>query len=149
MPASAYRLVFKDPELKKLVPSTMEIGTYTTDTVKIVGSCIFYLDHLDIKKLQEVAFFVAENNGNVLLPCTPTLVLGLIHPITRLDYLTQRAGLITSTVDCPKKTKSQVAVHNSRKDCTVSPWKNVVPKLITRRRFWETTSISLMGLEDS
>ena len=47
MPGSLYRLVFKDPELKKLAPSTMGIGTYTTDTVKIVGSCIFYLVHLN------------------------------------------------------------------------------------------------------
>ena len=35
MPASVYRLVFKDPELKKLASSTMEMGNYTTDTVKI------------------------------------------------------------------------------------------------------------------
>ena len=41
MPASVYRLVFQDPNMKKLAPSSLEIGTYTTDTVKIVGSCIF------------------------------------------------------------------------------------------------------------
>ena len=29
MPASVYKLVFNDPELKKLAPSTLEIGTYT------------------------------------------------------------------------------------------------------------------------
>ena len=54
MPASVCKLVFDDPELKKLAPSTLEIGTYTTDTMKIVGSCLFYLVHLNIKKLQEV-----------------------------------------------------------------------------------------------
>ena len=43
MPASMYRLVFKNPDMKKLAPSKLEIGTYTTDTVKIVGSCMFYL----------------------------------------------------------------------------------------------------------
>ena len=41
--------VFKDPELKKLASSNMEIGTYTTDTVKIVGSCKFYLVLPDTK----------------------------------------------------------------------------------------------------
>ena len=41
MLASVYRLVFQDPNMKKLAPSSLEIGTYTTDTVKIVGSCIF------------------------------------------------------------------------------------------------------------
>ena len=92
-PPSVYRLVFKDPDLKKLAPSTMEIGTYTTDTVKIVGSCVFYLVHPDTKKLQEVSFFVAENDGSVLLSCTTTLALGLIQPRTRLDYLPPRASL--------------------------------------------------------
>ena len=46
MPASVYRLVFNDPNLKKLDSSILEIGTYTTDTVKI-GSGVFYLVHPD------------------------------------------------------------------------------------------------------
>ena len=51
MPASVYKLVFHDPNMKKLASSSLEIGTYTTDTVKIVGSCVFYLVHPDTKKL--------------------------------------------------------------------------------------------------
>ena len=65
MPASVYKLVFNDPELKKLVPSNLEISTYTT-TVKVVGSCLFYLVHQDTKKLQEVTFYVARNDCSVL-----------------------------------------------------------------------------------
>ena len=61
MPASVYRLIFKDPELKKLAHIELEIGTYTTDIMKIVGSCRFYLVHLDSKKLLDVPFFVAIN----------------------------------------------------------------------------------------
>ena len=60
MPASVYKLVFNDPELKKLAPNNLEIGTYTTDTMKIVGSCLFYLVPLDTKRLQEVTFYVAK-----------------------------------------------------------------------------------------
>ena len=75
MPASMYRLVFKDPEMKKLAPSSLEIGTYTTDTVKIVGSCMFYLVHPDTKKLMDVTFFVAVNDGSMLLSCKTTLML--------------------------------------------------------------------------
>ena len=56
MPVSVYNLVFNDPELKKLAPSDLEIGTYTTNTVKIVGSCLFYLVHPDTKNLQKVMF---------------------------------------------------------------------------------------------
>ena len=36
MPANVYKLAFQDHELQKLAPSKLEIGTYTTDTVKLV-----------------------------------------------------------------------------------------------------------------
>ena len=62
MPVSVYKLVFCDPDLKKLAPSRLEIWTYTTNTVKLVGSCTFYLVHPDTKHLQEVTFCVASNN---------------------------------------------------------------------------------------
>ena len=78
MPASVYTLVFNDPELKNLAPSDLEIGTYTTDTVKIVGSCLIYLVNSDTKKLHEVTFHVAKNDSSVLLSCTTTLALGII-----------------------------------------------------------------------
>ena len=67
MPASVYRLVFQDPSMKKLAPSNLKTGTYTTDNVKIVGSCIFYLVHLDTKKLLDVTFFVAVNDVCLML----------------------------------------------------------------------------------
>ena len=70
MRASVYKLVFNDPELKKLALSDLEIGTYTTNTVKIVGSCLFYLVHLDTKKLQEVTFYVAKM---MVMSCCPAL----------------------------------------------------------------------------
>ena len=66
-PASVYKLVFKDPNMQKLALSKLEIGTYTTNTVKIAGSCTFYLVHLDTKKLLEVTFFVALNDGSVYI----------------------------------------------------------------------------------
>ena len=62
MPVSVYKLVFQDPDGKKLSPSKLEIGTYTTYKVKLVGSCMFYLVHPDTKYLQEVTFYVASNN---------------------------------------------------------------------------------------
>ena len=142
MPASVYKLVFTDPELNELAPSTLEIGIYTTDTVKIVGSCVFYLVHPDTKNLHKVTFFVATNDGSVLLSYTTALALGSIQPRTRLDYLPPRASLITSTVDCPMKTKSRVSVHSSRKEVfaqsskqesTVSNWQQSVPKLLTSK----------------
>ena len=78
MSASVYQLVFQDPDCKKLAPSKLEKGAYMIDTVKLVGSCMFYLVHPDSKHLLEVTFYVASNNGSVLLSCVTTLALGLI-----------------------------------------------------------------------
>ena len=111
MPAIVYKLVFQDLSMKKLAPSSLEIASHTTDTVKIVGSCMFYLVHPDTKKLMDVTFFVSVNDGSVLLPCKTTLMLGLIQPGTRLDYLPPRASLITSFTGHPKRTKWTLSVQ--------------------------------------
>ena len=123
MPASFCKLVFSDPDLQKLALSKLEIGTYTTDTVKLVESCTFYFVLPDTKHPQEVTFYVASNNGSVLLSCDIMHALGLIQPHTRLDYLPPRASLITSSAE-PKKTNSQVYVHVSEKESTVSTVSN-------------------------
>ena len=87
MPDSIYQLLFKDPEMKKIKPCKMQISTYTADTVKIIGSCIFDVVHPDTKTLVPVTFYVANIDGSVLLSCTTTLALQLIKPQLRLDYL--------------------------------------------------------------
>ena len=133
LPVSVYKLVFQDANCEKLAPSKLEIGTYTTDKVKLVGSCMFYLVLPDTKCLQEVTFYVASNNGSVLLSCETTLALGLIQPCTRLDYLQPRASLITSSADHPKKTKSPISVHVSEKESEVYNHKDMVSKLITSK----------------
>ena len=111
---------------------------------------MFYLVHPDTKHLQEVTFYMASNNGCVLLSCATTLALGLIQPPTRLDYLPSRASLITSSADHPKKTKSQVSVHVSRKESevsTVSNCKGMVSKLITsKEQILETYSDVFDGI---
>ena len=153
MPASVYKLVFNDPELKKLAPSNLEIGTYTTDTVKIVGFCLFYLVHLDTKKLQEVTFYVAKNYGSVLLSCTTTLAFG--QPHTRLDYLPFRASLITSSLEHPRKTKRlsvhrpkmEVSTQSGNQAVTVPDVKQLVSKLVTKSRFYKTTLMFLRVLD--
>ena len=76
MPASVYQLIFKDPQMKQLTPSNLQVGTYATDLVKIVGSCKFHLVHPDTNKLLETTFYVAMNDGSVLLSCKTTLQLG-------------------------------------------------------------------------
>ena len=120
MPASVYKLIFHDLDLRKLAPSKLEIGTYTTNTVKLVGSCTFYLVHPDTKCPQEVPFYVTGNDGSVIFSCGTILALWLVQPCTRLEYLRPRASLITSIADHPMKTKCQPVIHVSRKECIVS-----------------------------
>ena len=75
MPASVYQLLFKDPEMKMIKLCKMQISMYTADTVKIIGSCIFDVVHPDTKKLVPVTFYIANNNGSILLLCKTTLAL--------------------------------------------------------------------------
>ena len=107
----------------KLIPNKLQIGTYTNDTVKIVGTCKLYLVHPDTNKLIKTIFYVATNDGSVLLSCKSALALDLTQPRSRLDCLPPRASLITNTQDHPKKTK-QVPVpeqiHSSKQLSTQS-----------------------------
>ena len=59
-------------------------------------------------------FFVAKENGSVLLSCRTTMELGLIRPHAQLDYLPPRASLLTSTCDQPSKTRT----HKPNIHCT-------------------------------
>ena len=107
MPVAVYQLMFKDPSLKKLTPSTLDIETYMNNVMKIIGSCQLYLLHPENKNLIKVIFFVAKENGSVLLSCRMTMALGLIKPCAGHDYLPPRASLLTSACDHPSTTKPQ------------------------------------------
>ena len=62
-----YCLMFKDQGLRKLTSSNMEIETYTNDVVKVIGTCNFHLVYPESKQLIKVLFFVAKENGSILL----------------------------------------------------------------------------------
>ena len=120
MPMAVYCLMFKDPGLRKLTPSNMEIEMYTNDVVKIIGMCYFYLVHPENKQLKKVMFFVAKENGSILLSCRTTMELGLIRACVQLDYLPPRASLPTSTCDQPSKIKAhKLIVHCMREKPTM------------------------------
>ena len=105
MPKSVYRMIFNDPEVKQLAPNDISLGVYTDHQVDILGKCNFFMLHPDTKKPHMVTFYVASNEGSVLLSCTTLLALDLIQTRPRLDYLPPRAKLITSAADHPALTK--------------------------------------------
>ena len=131
MPMAVYCLTFKDPQLKKLTPSNMEIETYTLEIVKIIGMCHFYLVHPESKHLLKDTFFIAKENGSVLLSCRTTMELGLIKPCACLDYLPPKARLLTSTCDQPSKTRPYKPVIHYTKEA-VTPNMSVAPSNITQ-----------------
>ena len=131
MPMAVYCLMFKDPQLKKLTPSNMEIQIYTSEIVKIIGMYHFYLVHPKSKHLLKVIFFIAKENGSVLLSCRTTVELGLIKPCTCLDYLPPKARLLTSTCDQPSKTRPYKPVIHYTKEA-VTPNMSVAPSNITQ-----------------
>ena len=117
MPMSIYKLVFQDTDCKKLTPSSkLEIGTYTTDKMKVVGSCILYTVHPDNQCLQEVTFHVTSHEGSVVLSCVTTLALSLIQPCTSLDCLPPLASLITSSADHPMMIYWEIKTYPQQTD---------------------------------
>ena len=106
---SVYKLVFRDPDLEKLAPNNMQIGTCTNDTVKIVGTCKQYLVQPDTKKQVETIFYVAINDGGMLVSCTSTLDLDLMQPRSRLNYIPPRANLITQYTRPPQENQASSA----------------------------------------
>ena len=80
----------------------------------------------------KVTFYVATNDGSVLLSCKTTLMLSLIQPKTRLDYLLPRASLITSSADHPKKTKA--SLHVQKQEVYAQPATQPVATQTTKAR---------------
>ena len=100
--------------MKKLTPSNLHVGTYTTDSVKIVGSCKFHLSTWTLRNCWRLHLC-----GNEWWQCPPVmqdkpLQLGLIQPRARLDYLLPRASLITSSAEHPKKMKEVLHIQKKQ-----------------------------------
>ena len=108
MPVSVYKLVCKDPDCKKLAPSSkLHIGTCTTYKIKVIGSCTLFVVHPDTQCLKEVTFHVTSYEGSGVQSCATMLELSLIQPCKTLDFIPSNASLISSNADYPRKNSSQ------------------------------------------
>ena len=108
MPVSVYKLTFKDANCMKLALSNkLEIGTYATDKIKVIGSCTLLVVHQDIQCLKEVTFYVTSHEGSFVLSCAITLELSLIQPHSNLNLIPSSASLISSKADYPRKKELQ------------------------------------------
>ena len=108
IPISVYKLIYKDQDCTKLEPSTKAaVKTYTTEKIKIVGSCNMFVVHPDTKLLQEVTIQVTNHEGSVIVSCATSIALGLIHPHTNLVEIPEEGSLIYSIADMPKKQRNK------------------------------------------
>ena len=74
IPISVYKLMCQDPDCIKLEPSNkVAVKTYTTEKIKIVGSCKMFVVHPDTKALQEVTFHVTSHVGSVIISCATSI----------------------------------------------------------------------------
>ena len=104
----------------KLAPSSiLEIGTYTTDKIKVIGSCTLLAVHPDTQGLQEATFHVTSHEDSVVLSCVTTLELSLIQPHNNLDPILPSASLISSKGDYLRKSKFQTTMKLSKPNTNV------------------------------
>ena len=103
MPDSVYKLVFNDPDISKLAKNDIDLIVYTKHSVDLTGKCTFFMFSKDTKQPVEVDFLVANDYGSVLLLFEEVFQLQLLDVKPRLKYLSPRATLISSAVDCSRK----------------------------------------------
>ena len=67
MPESINKLVFNDPQTSKLAKNDIDLTVYTRHSVGLIGKCTFYMLSKDTKQPVEVDFYIAKEEGCVLL----------------------------------------------------------------------------------
>ena len=67
MPESVYKLVFNNPQTAKLAKNDIDLTVYTRHSVNLIGKCTFYMLSKGIKQPVTVDFYIAKEEGSVLL----------------------------------------------------------------------------------
>ena len=103
MPKSVYKLVFNDLQTAKLAKNDIDPTVYTRHSVDLIGNCTFYMLSKGTKQPIKVEFYIANEEGSVLLSWETVFHLQLLYVKSRLEYLTPRAMLISSAANHPKR----------------------------------------------
>ena len=67
MPEIVYKLVFNNPQTAKLAKNDIDLTVYTRHSVDLIGKCTFYMLSKATKQPIKVEFYVAKEEGSVLL----------------------------------------------------------------------------------
>ena len=103
MSESVYQLVFNDPHTAKLAKYDIDLTVYTRHSVDLIGKCTFYMLSKATKQPIKVDFYIAKEEGSVLLSQETVFQLQLLDVQPRLEYLPPRATLISSAANHPKR----------------------------------------------
>ena len=114
MSVSIYKKLFKVEDCTQIAPSNLQLATYTNKKVKIIGSCNLYIIHPDTRCLEETWFYVAGNEGSILISCTTSLALSLIKPHEKLEHPPpegNRNAIYSSADKIKKRCESWLNLH--------------------------------------
>ena len=103
MPESVYKLVFNDLQTAILAKNDIDLTVYTRHSVDLIGKCTFYMLSKATKQPIKVEFYIAKEEGSVLLLWQTIFQLQLLDVKPRLKYLPLRLMLISSAADHPKR----------------------------------------------
>ena len=67
MPESVYKSVFNDPHTSKLAKNDTDLTVYTRYSVHLTGKCTFFMLSKGTKQPVKVDFYIAKDDGSVLL----------------------------------------------------------------------------------
>ena len=67
MPESVYKLVFNDRQTAKLAKNDIDLTVNARHSIDLIGKCTFYMLSKATKQPFKVEFYVAKEEGSVLL----------------------------------------------------------------------------------
>ena len=98
MPATVYKQLTGDTELKNLGPVKCTMRVYTTEAIKNLGSLKVFVKYPG-QKPELITFNITDQQGSVLLSCEDVLKLHLITPKPDLEDMVEGSKLIASQAD--------------------------------------------------
>ena len=121
----------------KLAKNDIDLTVYTRHSVDLIGKCTFYMLSKGTKQPVKVDFYIAKEEGSVLLSQETVFQLQLLDVKRQLEYLPARATLISSAVDYPKMEihaqSTSTQQPDSESSMTISkpilPWEDTPKKI--------------------
>ena len=100
------------------------------------------------KKLQEVTFYIVQNDGSVLLSCTTILVLGLIHLTQDLIICHPELAWLQAQLTTPRRPREHLFTAQERKCLLKAQNKQLqFPSWWqARNKIYKATQVFLMAL---